>query len=328
MTGLNSASPTTLIELNAGGVRAESVRVGAVIVTFCPEVRKIERVIEAITPQVARVLVVDNGSPPESVDQLRGLCRRFEALLVEEPVNVGIASAQNQGAKLLLAEQCDYLLLLDHDSVPSARMVTELVCEDIALRLRGEPVGAVGPVCEDFRTGARWPFVRLDGLFVRRIASSSNCPIVKTDFLIASGSLIHRTVFEFVGPMNEAYFIDHVDTEWCLRASASGYSLFGVDAARLDHELGDRIVRVWFLRWREVAVHSPVRMYYMFRNTLRMVSVTPMPWAWRIAHVYRLAQFMFFYGLLVRPRISYWRAMVYGAVDAAKKRMYGLGRSL
>lgn len=305
-----------------------SACVGAVIVTYRPDLAKLERVIDAISSQVAHVVVVDNGSAQSKVDQLRVLCVQHGALLLEEPVNVGIASAQNRGAKILLAHPCDYVLFLDHDSVPGASMVAELVRADAALRLEGKRVGAVGPVCEDLRTGQRWPFVRLDGMFVRRIACSPECTVVRTDFLIASGSLIHRTVFEAVGLMNEAFFIDHVDTEWCLRASAKGYSMFGVCAARLDHELGDRIVRLWFLRWREVPVHSPVRMYYMFRNTLQMLAKTPMRWPWRAVHAYRLAQFLVFYGVLVKPRTTYWRAMLYGVIDGVQQRMYAIGRSL
>lgn len=328
MSDLNHDAQTSSNESGSDRRQAQSVRVGAVVVTYCPDVAKFERVIEAITTQVAHLVVVDNGSPQSIVMQVRALCAQYGALLLEEPVNVGIASAQNRGTKLLLADACDYVLFLDHDSVPGAEMVAELVRADTALRSDGQRVGAVGPVCEDFRTGAQWPFVRLEGIFVRRIACSPQCPAVRTDFLIASGSLIHRAVFEAVGMMNEAFFIDHVDTEWCLRASAKGYSMFGVCAARLDHELGDRIVRLWFLRWREVPVHSPVRMYYMFRNTLQMLAKTPMRWSWRAVHVYRLAQFLVFYSVLVKPRATYWRAMLYGVIDCVQQRMYAIARLL
>jgi rhamnosyltransferase len=307
---------------------AASSRVGAVVVTYRPDIEKLERVIEAIGSQVASVVVVDNGSPQPLVADLRALCGQFGARLVEEPVNVGIASAQNRGAKLLLADPCDYVLLLDHDSVPAANMVAELLKADVALRSDGQHVGAVGPVCEDFRTGSQWPFVRLEGVFLRRISCSLEYPFVRTDFLIASGSLIHRSVFEVVGPMNDSFFIDHVDTEWCLRAGAAGFSMFGVCSARLDHELGDRILRLWFLRWREVPVHTPVRLYYMFRNTLQMLAKTPMRWSWRVVHAYRLAQFLVFYGLLVKPRAAYWRAMLYGVVDGVQQRMYASSRPL
>lgn len=302
--------------------------IGAVVVTYCPDITKLADVIRAIAPQVRRIMVVDNGSPRSSVAELRVTCAQYGEILIELPVNVGIAAAQNRGIAELLREGCDYVLLLDHDSVPAIEMVSELVRADRSLRLSGHAVGAVGPVCEDARTGAQWPFVRLEKGRVRRVACSQSCPVLKTDFLIASGSLIHRETFQTVGMMNEAFFIDHVDTEWCLRASAAGYSLFGVCAARLDHELGDRIVRLWMLRWRAVPVHTPVRMYYMFRNTIQMLVKTPMRWNWRVVHVYRLLQFIVFYSLLVSPRVRYCRAMFYGAVDGVLQRMHRIRRSL
>lgn len=302
--------------------------VGAIIVTYRPDIRKFERVIGAIASQVSHLIVVDNGSPKATLLEVRALCAQHGARLVAEPFNVGIAAAQNQGIETLLAEKCDYVLLLDHDSVPAEDMVSELLRADIVLRADGCAVGAVGPVCEDFRTGSQWPFIRLENGFTRRIACSGEHPVIKTDLLIASGSLIHQSVFSAVGTMNEAFFIDHVDTEWCLRATAAGFSLFGVCAARLDHELGDRIVRLWFLRWREVPVHTPVRIYYMFRNTIRMLAKTPMGWSWRVIHAYRLAQFLFFYGVLVKPRFTYCRAIFYGVLDAVLQRMYAIKRSL
>lgn len=302
--------------------------VGAVIVTYRPDIGKLARVIGAIAPQVRHLVVVDNGSPKAIALEVGMLCADHDARLIAEPSNEGIAAAQNRGIEALLVAKCDYVLLLDHDSVPAEEMVAELMRADTALRMNGCSVGAVGPVCEDFRTGSQWPFVRMENGFVRRVACSGTCDVIKTDFLIASGSLIHQSVFRDVGTMNEAFFIDHVDTEWCSRATAAGFALFGVCAARLDHELGDRIVRLWLFRWREVPVHTPVRMYYMFRNTIQMLAKTPMRWSWRVVHVFRLVQFLFFYGVLVAPRRTYSRAMFYGVLDAVLQKMYAIRRSL
>ncbi|WP_454805115.1 glycosyltransferase family 2 protein [Paraburkholderia fungorum] len=321
-------TPTTEEASNASGKKTGGANVGAVIVTYRPDIAKLARVIESTVPQVDRVIVVDNGSPEPLTLKINELCVKHGARLLEQSSNIGIAAAQNRGIEALLAQQYDYVLLLDHDSVPAEGMVDELVRADTALRSQGHSVGAVGPVCEDFRTGSQWPFIRLENGVVRRVACSQECPLVRTDFLIASGSLIHQSVFRVVGLMNEAFFIDHVDTEWCLRASAAGLSIFGVCAARLDHELGDRIVRLWFFRWREVPVHTPVRMYYMFRNTIRMLAGTPMRWSWRVVHTFRLLQFVFFYSLLVAPRRTYFKAMFLGVLDAVQQRMYAIRRSL
>jgi len=52
--------------------------------------------------------------------------------------------------------------------------------------------------------------------------------VLETDMLIASGCLIPADVLRDVGLMDDALFIDHVDTDWCMRARARGYRLLGV----------------------------------------------------------------------------------------------------
>ncbi|MFX8766500.1 glycosyltransferase family 2 protein, partial [Acinetobacter baumannii] len=44
--------------------------------------------------------------------------------------------------------------------------------------------------------------------------------------LISSGSLISVEALKAVGLMRDYYFIDYVDTEWCLRAEYLGYKNF------------------------------------------------------------------------------------------------------
>jgi len=68
-----------------------------------------------------------------------------------------------------------------------------------------------------------------------------------------------------VGLMDEDLFIDHVDSEWCFRAKAKGFQLFGVGGAAMTHALGERRKEIWFLRRRIVTLHKPFRYYYIFR---------------------------------------------------------------
>ena len=128
-------------------------------------------------------------------------------------------------------------------------------------------------------------------------------------------------VIEAVGGMNEGYFIDHVDTEWCLRARMAGWQIFGVCAARLTHALGDRIIRIWFGRWREVSVHSPLRDYYILRNTVLMLRQVPMTWSWRFAQLGRIVQFLVFFGLAVPPRGRRFGMMMKGIWHGVVGRM-------
>jgi rhamnosyltransferase len=98
--------------------------------------------------------------------------------------------------------------------------------------------------------------------------------------------------------MRSNYFIDHVDTEWCLRARAAGYRLLVVPEARLHHRLGESVKRLPILGGRKIFYHAPLRDYYMFRNTLLMLRDVPMPVTWRVHLVIRLLQFAGYFLML------------------------------
>ncbi|WP_145584749.1 rhamnosyltransferase, partial [Yersinia intermedia] len=260
----------------------------AVVVTFNPELDVFNRLIESITPQVDQIIIVDNGSSGEVRLSLEEVTINFPHLhLISLPDNIGIASAQNCGIKMSIDRGSSHILLLDHDSIPADDMVDKLLSLELKLLSQGRQVGAVGPTSVDRRTSTRSGFVRKNGIFIKRIYPDYLKGFVEADFLIASGTLIRTEVLQHVGLMNDGYFIDHVDTEWCFRAANLGYGLFGCGDALLNHSLGDSVIRIWIGRWREIPKHSPLRNYYIFRNTIHMVANTPMSVSWKLAHIYR-----------------------------------------
>ncbi|WP_444633055.1 glycosyltransferase family 2 protein [Cupriavidus oxalaticus] len=292
----------------AEGVAA--TQVGAVVVTYNADPPHLERLLLALGNQVGRIVIVDNASV--TVPDVTGsaLASRVEVVRCEQ--NVGIAAAHNLGLQRLCEAGFTYGLLMDHDSLPLTGMVDNLLAADVALRKQGVRVGAVGPVTIDRRTKARSKFVKIRNGIVGRVDCADGEKWVEADFLISSGTLLRLDILQAVGWMNVGYFIDHVDTEWCLRALAAGYRIFGIRDALLDHSLGDRIVRVWFGRMREVPVHSPFRNYYIFRNTVVMLRNVPMPLAWKCALLYRLLQFLVFFVIGVGPRGVRARLMTKG----------------
>lgn len=300
--------------------------VGAVIVTYRPDLEALTRSLLALRPQVARVWVVDNGSGATTVQALQDLADRQAVDLLALPDNQGIASAQNAGLAALAAAGLDGVLLMDQDSVADPRMVEHLCQAYADLSAGGARVAAVGPRWVDQRSGRDGCFYRIRGGRIRPVSPANDMP-VPVDFLIASGSLISCAALSAIGTMREDLFIDHVDTEWCARAVAAGWRLHGVPAARLSHELGDSSQRVWLGRWREVAVHSPLRNYYEVRNTIVLIRDATIPPGWRFAQVVRLAQLLVFYGMFVAPRVLRCRLMAHGLQDGWRDRL-GPGRDL
>lgn len=289
----------------------------AVLVTYNPHPAELQELLAALAPQVRHAVIVDNASAVD-VQGVLAQARIPNAELVRLPENLGLAFAQNIGIERALAMDARFLYLSDQDSLPTPTLVAELAAIWSAEQRSGAtPVAAIGPASVDRRTGALSFFWRR-GAFLpyrwRPLPGERDTPqpAFDVEFLIASGTLICVDALRRIGGMRSPYFIDHVDTEWCFRARAAGYRLLGAPGARLQHRLGDQVRRVWFLRWRNVAFHSPLRDYYMFRNTLLMLADTPMGPFWRLHMLGRLCQFAAYFLLIGQERGSRARLMWLG----------------
>jgi rhamnosyltransferase len=119
---------------------------------------------------------------------------------------------------------------MDDDSLPAPDMVPRLLAA-LAAHPQAAAVGAchVDPRRETGRT----PFSVVAGGRLRWLECSDLRQVWEVDHVIASGCLIPATALQAVGWMREDFFIDWVDTEWCLRARDRGYRIYGVCAALL-----------------------------------------------------------------------------------------------
>lgn len=274
-------------------------------------------VITATRCQVATVVVVDNGSTDQPLQWLRRRQATGEIELVECGENLGIAAAHNAGIRRAQDRGAQYVLLLDQDSVPDARMVETLVNAHSTLERKGVAVSAVGPRYVDPRAGHSSFFVRFGTFrFLRSYCHADRCnEVVAADFLISSGSLISCRTLAAVGNMEEGLFVDHVDTEWFLRARANGFGAFGVCDAVMTHTLGSRSLRVWLGRWRHVPEHSPLRHYYIFRNSILLYRRPYAARNWVRNDILRLLFMLIYYPLRTAPRLEHLRMMLRGAWD-------------
>lgn len=298
-------------------------RVIAVVVTYNPDASDLAKLLQALLPQVASVVVVDNASGSDFPSILaRWSDQNVELLQMQE--NFGIATAQNAGIERAMKLGADFVLLSDQDSVPASSMVAELLAAMTSTHADpvAPPVAAVGPAIVDGRTGRATFFVikrsGIPRMWQPPVDIKKRPPLIEVEFLIASGTLIPIEVIKRIGAMRSNYFIDHVDTEWCFRAKAAGYRLLGVPASKLEHRLGDAVKRVWFFGSRQVMFHAPLRDYYMFRNTLQMLRDTPMSWIWKIYFLWRLIQFAGYFLVFAGERWLRFRRMTLGLLHALR----------
>ena len=295
-------------------MRASSEDVCAVIVSFNPDPDILYRLVEELGRQVGEVVVVDNGS--RDAQRLRDVCSP-EASFIALGDNRGIAAAHNTGIAHARHRSAGYVLLMDQDSIPAEDMVAQLLQALSGLNEEQHRVSAVGACYFGSHIDNESFFVRFGWLKFRR-AYCSACPPgkpIQADFLISSGSMIPLSVLDDVGDMDESLFIDHVDTDWFLRSAAAGYTAFGVCEALMQHGLGERTLRIWLGRMRNVPQHQPFRYYYIFRNSILLYKRSYAQGKWIFNDLLRLLSITVLYAVFCPPRWQNCRMMWRGMVD-------------
>ena len=282
------------------------MRILAVILVYHPELAVLQRLSASILQQTEGTLIVDNGSQWNREFLLGAIANNLRAQLhfLRLHENVGVAAGHNRGIAWAREHEFSHVLLMDQDSIPAPDMVEKLANELTRLTREGVRVAGVGPQCVDAYTGKVSAFVRFGRFSLKRVKCSpeQESKAIEVDFLISSGLLIPMRVIEEVGLMDEALFIDHVDTEWLNRAKHRGYRVFGVCGAVMRHSLGNASLNFWFLRWRTIPLHNPERHYYVFRNSLVLLRRSNVPRQWIINDIVRLIYMAVFYPLFAPPR--------------------------
>lgn len=274
----------------------------AIVTIFNSAVELLKLQHDSIESQVDNIVYIDNGSAGDV--ELTLFLERFSDLpnhhVIINNSNMGLGYAQNQGIKFANALGSSHVLLLDHDSVLRDGCVAELVECEFNLSNSGVNVGAVGTTYVNEATGECYPITKYCGPFIKRIKPQSD-PVEAT-FLIASGCLISLRVIDDVGLMNEDLFVDYIDVEWCVRARSKGYSVFATPNAKMNHVIGDRRVSIF---GRKISVHSPIRRYYLVRNSFYMLRCKYVPFGYKLREcVFNVLRFFVFY-LISDDRSAY-----------------------
>jgi len=299
----------------------DNISVCCIIVTYQPDTTILEKVMAAIRPQVDQMLLVDNGTSAEFIEWMKE--KDGMAEVIEMGKNLGVGAAQNRGIAWAKTKGFPYVLFLDQDSIPQPEMVPNLMKASIYLNIYKGPVAAVGPKIVDARTGKDFPFINFSSLTIRRSICRQpySGKYIFTNFLISSGMLVSLSVFERVGLMEERFFIDNIDLEWCFRARNQGFALYGVCNAKLQHSLGDQVIHFWLGRLVQIYRHSPLRQYYMMRNRILLHRKSYSPLSWAIQDFFRLSLKLVFIVLFLPQRLENIRMILRGIRDGLRGKM-------
>jgi GT2 family glycosyltransferase len=236
-------------------------RVGIVVLNWNQEQDTSECLesLRAIGEVPTLVIVVDNGSEPDSVDRLE---RRFpEAVVIRLGVNRGFAAGNNVGIDRALREGVSHILLLNNDTLVEAGFLAPLL-----EALRRDKAGVAGPKIYhhpdvtrlwfaggviDWRTGRQWH------VGSGEIDQGQWDSPREVDYVTACCLLAPASVFREVGGLDERYFIYFEETDWNLRVRRRGYRCWYEPTSRMFHKVS-----------RAMKAGSPTSDYYYARNRL------------------------------------------------------------
>ena len=219
----------------------------AVVVSY-NGLHKTRETVDALRRQVGHVVIVDNGSLPESLAGLQSLEREPGITLERLGENRGVGHALNLGVQRARQMGYSWLLTMDQDSVVDGSMI-----QAYQAAVERDP----GRVCLAPRITDNGASRQATGGVIR--------------YAITSGNLVRVSLFDEIGLYDEGFFIDCIDFDFSLRLRRAGYSLYRVPDAVMRHQLGEAVNVPGFLRGY-YALHSPTRRYYMYRNFMYMVE--------------------------------------------------------
>jgi rhamnosyltransferase len=221
-----------------------------ILVTYNPIFLDLEKNINAILPQLDKLVIFDNNSDNKNI--LIDLCLKLRIELILNPINIGLGSAYNRVIKDNL-QNYGYFITFDQDTLIQERSINKL----LNLFSINRDIGIVGPSFNKRHLKRRHDYTFVDTIIQSSALFSKEC-FLKSNFF------------------HEKLFIDSVDFEYCLRVRLAGLKILQSNRVWIDHNIGN-INRKYGFSYIE---HSSLRNYYIGRNHkyLTMKYLTRFPY--------------------------------------------------
>lgn len=295
-------------------------KICAIVVLYNPDFIVLHKLLKSVIDQVGQVLLVDN-TPNVEQEKMNLEISNYGKSLIYKPFNVnhGIAYAQNKGIDYAKDNNFTHVLLLDQDSELPDLMTQKLLQAEKNLIGNNVKVAAVGPSFIDEKSGQIGPAVSVGFFRIKRIPITRDIPYFKSDYIIASGSLIRMSILDIVGIMDEKLFIDWVDIEWGERCSKLGYDSFIVSSVQMKHSIGDSYVR--FLG-RNLSLHSDFRNYFIVRNASYLLFRKHLKFKSRVLLTAKIPYYIIIFSALSKRKFYSVYLLIRAFVDGIFGRMH------
>jgi rhamnosyltransferase len=277
------------------------MRTTVIYVTYYANTELLSKSINSIASQADKVIIVDNT--PNKDEKLE-IFRNNNVEIIYLKDNYGIAKAQNIGIKKALDENYDYVMLSDQDTVYPNNYINNM----IKIFDSYDKVGAIAPKFIDSMKKSYDGFISITPIIFKQFFPISGKHEVMQ--VIASGIILNAKYLNNIGLMDEKLFIDWVDLEWCWRARKKGYKIIGNADVIIEHRLGDSSKD---LEFREVNLRSPMRHYYITRNSFHLaLRDKSLDILHRTTLFFKSFRYIIGYPLLSKPHLTHLKYVMLG----------------
>lgn len=180
-----------------------------------------------------RVVVVDNGSHDGSVEEIATAAPHAE--LIMNDVNLGFGPGNNVAIERLLADDVDFVWLLNNDATVEPDTLTAML--DVAAR--DERIGAVGSVIYDAEH--RDEVQTWGGGSVRARTgrtTDATTPADRVDYITAASALLRVAALRDVGCFDPRFFFLYEDVDLGVRLRGRGWRVAVATTSRIWHKGG------------------------------------------------------------------------------------------
>lgn len=207
------------------------------------------------------IYVVDNNSSDNSVEILKEKFRDG-ITIIENDDNLGFSCANNIGIKKALDDGCNYILMLNNDTVIENNMIEEML--DISLKNHGSVVSPKIYYYDNkhiiWSAGGNINWVK--GLPIQygidKVDSNEFSYEREVQFATGCCILIPKGVIEKIGLLSDKYFLYYEDTDYSIRMINGGVKIIYAPNAKMYHKVSASTG----------GSKSKLLIYYMTRNRL------------------------------------------------------------
>jgi len=286
--------------------------ISSIIVLYKTELDIFKEVLAAHLENFSNIILVNNSSEI-SLDSFKS----SQVTIINNPDNIGLASALNVGILEAKKQGAEMVALFDQDTLLPDDFLQNMLKHINAFQGEKKP-SLFSPVFFNFVTDDYGSIINFKLFRLIRSKPNKQKSVTYPQYVITSGSFIPISVLDDVGLMREELFIDFVDIEWCLRARANGYEIVSFPKVEIAHRLGDSSVSFMGTNY---PIHSPLRMYYYFRNAIYLYRLREIDWNWRLVDATRNLFRFLFYMLFVKNRPTYFKYIIKGYWHGLIKKM-------